>query len=71
MLLLMHLIVLSLSSRGDGWHLTVSQRPVLVASIATVIVAASHEVLPHFQDHVAVVLMMHTMLYIVYAIPYI
>ncbi len=57
MLLLMHLIVLSL--KGDAWHLIALQRAVLVTSIAAAVMAASQEVLPHFEDHVAVVLMMH------------
>lgn len=52
MLRLLHLIVLSFNR--DAWHLIASQRAVLETSIAAAVVAASQEVLPHLQGHVAV-----------------
>ena len=53
MLRLLHLIVLSF--KRHACHLIVSERAVLMTSIAAAAVAASQEVLPHFQGHVAVV----------------
>ena len=53
MLRLLHLIALSL--KRDAWHLIAAQGAVLVTSIAAAVVAASQEVLLHFQGHVAVV----------------
>jgi len=53
----MHLTVLSL--KGAAWYVIATQRAVLITSIAAAIMAASQEVLPHFQEHVAVILLVH------------